>query len=144
MPSKELSKVRFIKVLLIVSFLFVIRVEGSERAVSRALKQSANDNTLAAVRRSDASIRDAQGQISKLSQTEHMRRAAVYMSNRAFPEARSHWQALINYYPEDPRVAEAMFGIGRSYFLGKEYEKGYRSSIRSWNVFRARRKVARH
>jgi len=117
--------VRFVKVVLIVSFLFVIRVEGRERAFNSALKQSANDNTLASVRRSDASIRDTQGQISKLSQIEHMRRAAVYMSNRAFPEARSHWQALINYYPEDPRVAEAMLGIARSYFLSKEYEKGY-------------------
>ena len=107
---------RFIEVVLIVSFLFVIQVEGGERATSHALKQSANDNTLAAVRRSDASNRDTQGQITKLSQTEHMRRAAIYMGNRAFPEARAHWQALINYYPEDPRVAEAMLGIARSYF----------------------------
>jgi len=55
-----------------------------------------------------------------------MRRAAVYLSVRAFTEARAHWQALIDYYPQDPRVPEALLGIGRSYFLGKTYEDGYR------------------
>ena len=55
-----------------------------------------------------------------------MRRAAVYLSVRAFAEARDHWQALIDNYPQDPRVPEAMLGIGRSYFLGKLYEDGYK------------------
>ena len=88
--------------------------------------QSASDTTLATVRRSDATDRDAQGRLKKLAQTEHMRRAAVYLSVRAFAEARAHWQALIDNYPQDPRVPEAMLGIGRSYFLGKIYEDGYR------------------
>jgi len=54
-----------------------------------------------------------------------MRRAAVYLSVRAFAEARDHWQALIDNYPDDPRVPEALLGIGRSYFLGKVYQDGY-------------------
>lgn len=54
-----------------------------------------------------------------------MRRAAVYLSVRAFAEARGHWQAVIDNYPQDPRVPEAMLGIGRSYFLAKDYEDGY-------------------
>jgi soluble lytic murein transglycosylase len=54
-----------------------------------------------------------------------MRRANVYLSNRAFEEARDHWQALIYYYPQDPRVPEALLGIGRSYFLSKVYQAGY-------------------
>jgi soluble lytic murein transglycosylase len=45
---------------------------------------------------------------------------------RAFAEARAHWQTLIDNYPQDPRVPEAMLGIGRSYFLEKVYENGYR------------------
>jgi soluble lytic murein transglycosylase len=44
---------------------------------------------------------------------------------RAFAEARAHWQALIDNYPQDPRVPEALFGIARSYFLEKSYEDGY-------------------
>ena len=55
-----------------------------------------------------------------------MRRAAVYLSVRAFAEARAHWQTLIDNYPQDPRVPEALLGIGRSYFLGKIYQDGYR------------------
>ncbi|HET7113662.1 MAG TPA: transglycosylase SLT domain-containing protein [Pyrinomonadaceae bacterium] len=81
---------------------------------------------LASVRRSDASNRDARGKLQKLPPAEHMRRAAVYLSVRAFTEARDHWQALVDNYPDDPRVPEALLGIGRSYFLGKIYEEGYR------------------
>lgn len=87
--------------------------------------QSASEATLAAIRKSDASVRDSQGVIAKLSPAEHLRRASIYLTNRAFEEARSHWQALINYYPADPRVPEALLGIGRSYFLSKHYELGY-------------------
>ena len=116
---------RFTKVVLILSFLCVVPVRGVERARALHPRQSANDTSLAAVRRSDSSTRDAQGQLGKLTQAEHMRRASIYLGNRAFVEARAHWQALINYYPEDPRVPEALLGIGRSYFLSKEYEKGY-------------------
>jgi soluble lytic murein transglycosylase len=88
--------------------------------------QSASETTLAAVRRSDAAGRDARGNLKKLAPPEHMRRAAVYLSVRAFAEARAHWQTLIDNYPQDPRVPEAMLGIGRSYFLEKVYENGYR------------------
>jgi soluble lytic murein transglycosylase len=45
------------------------------------------------------------------------------MSNRAFPEARSHWQALIDFYPEDSRIPEALYGIARSYFQQKVYDQ---------------------
>jgi peptidoglycan lytic transglycosylase len=91
-----------------------------------AQAQSASETTLASVRKSDATDRDAQGRLKKLPQAEHMRRAAVYLSVRAFAEARAHWQALIDNYPQDPRVPEAMLGIGRSYFLGKIYNDGYK------------------
>jgi len=91
-----------------------------------AVAQSASETTLASVRRSDATDRDAQGKLRKLAQAEHMRRAAVYLSVRAFDEARAHWQALIDNFPQDPRVPEALLGIGRSYFLEKVYENGYR------------------
>lgn len=90
-----------------------------------AYGQSASESTLASVRRSDAASRDAQGRLQKLPVAEHMRRAGVYLSVRAFAEARDHWQTMIDNYPNDPRVPEALLGIGRSYFLGKIYEDGY-------------------
>ena len=99
---------------------------ASNRTRIAIAKQSASETTLAAVRRSDAADRDAQGRLRKLPQAEHMRRAAVYLSVRAFAEARAHWQTLIDNYPQDARVPEALLGIGRSYFLEKTYENGYR------------------
>ena len=86
--------------------------------------QSPTETALAGVRRSDAST-VASGTVPKLAPAEHMRRAAVYLANRAFVEARAHWQALIDNYPQDPHVPEALFGIGRSYFLAKDYQAGY-------------------
>ena len=83
------------------------------------------DNALSSVRQSDDAARTADGALPKLTPAEHMRRAGVYVSNRAFAEARAHWNALIHNYPQDPRVGEALFGIGRSYFLGKSYQDGY-------------------
>ena len=106
------------------SFILITLISAVHPA-EFAATQSASDAALAAVRRSDAAVRDAKGNIGKLSQSEHMRRAAIYMSVRAFAEARLHWQALIDYYPEDPRVPEAKLGIARSYFLAKDYEDGY-------------------
>ncbi|HYV82149.1 MAG TPA: transglycosylase SLT domain-containing protein [Pyrinomonadaceae bacterium] len=94
-------------------------------ALPTTATQSASETSLAAVRRSDAADRDAQGNLKKLTPAEHMRRAAIYLSVRAFAEARAHWQTFIDNYPQDPRVPEALLGIGRSYFLSKVYEDGY-------------------
>jgi len=87
--------------------------------------QSSSDASLAAVRRQDVLARNAKGVITRLTPEEHLRRAAIYHSNRAFDEAREHWQALINYYPNDPRVAEALLGMGRSYFQERRYDDAY-------------------
>lgn len=91
----------------------------------QAVAQSPSETALANVRRSDASAGASTGTVPKLAPAEHMRRAAVYLANRAFDEARAHWHALIDNYPQDPRIPEALFGIGRSYFLAKDYQDGY-------------------
>jgi len=110
---------------LLLCLLFAIPTQGEHRTTALTAKQSASETTLASVRRSDAADRDAQGNLRKLTAAEHMRRAAIYLSVRAFAEARAHWQTLIDNYPQDSRVPEALLGIGRSYFLGKVYEDGY-------------------
>jgi len=85
--------------------------------------QSASDSSLAAVRQSDRSLRTASGSLPRLPAGEHLRRAGIYMTNRAFAEAREHWEALLNYYPEDPNIPSALFGIGRSYFQERRYQE---------------------
>jgi soluble lytic murein transglycosylase len=81
--------------------------------------QSASDGALASVRRSDNNSRGADKRLLRLSPEEHLRRARIYMTNRAFEEAREHWRSFINYYPEEPRVPEALLGIGRSYLQSR-------------------------
>ena len=95
------------------------------RTLNARVQQSASENALASVRRSDASARDAKGNLLRLTPTEHMRRASIYMGNRAFEEARQHWQALIDYYPQDPRVPEALLGMGKSFFQSRYYSEAY-------------------
>src|SRR2546422_243123 len=87
--------------------------------------QSASDDSLAAVRRRDRAIRTANGKLNRLSAAEHLRRANIYMTNRAFAEAREHWEALLSFYPQDPDVPAALFGIARSYFQERQYEEAF-------------------
>ena len=82
--------------------------------------QVADDAALYAVRRSDKTALERNA-FTQLSAAEHMRRANVYMPNRAFAEAREHWQAVIASYPGDPNIPAALFGSGRSYFQERRY-----------------------
>ena len=95
------------------------------RIPTASVQQAASENALASARRSDTSARDAQGKLLRLTPAEHMRRASIYMGNRAFEEARQHWQALIDYYPQDPRVPEALLGMGKSFFQSRYYSEAY-------------------
>ena len=90
-----------------------------------AFMQSSNDGSLASVRRSDRSDRGTDNKLPRLSVVEHLRRANIYMTNRAFAEAREHWQSIIDNYPQDPRASEALLGIGRSYFQSRQYSEAY-------------------
>ncbi len=56
-----------------------------------------------------------------LTEAQTLRRAAVYQFNRNFAEARRHYLALINNFPRSPKRAEAMFQIGRGYFLDNDF-----------------------
>jgi soluble lytic murein transglycosylase len=112
------------------SLLFLISVLGATTLPSLSTahiqsKQANSDASLVAVRREDRLARNAKGTITRLTPEEHLRRASIYHANRAFDEAREHWQALMSYYPEDPRVAEALLGIGRSYFQARGYAEAY-------------------
>ena len=82
---------------------------------------AANDRALADVRRLDQNNRDQYGQLGQTTTAEHLRRATIYHSNRAFAEARAHWQALLDRYPDDTNRPVALFGVGRAYFQEQNY-----------------------
>jgi len=60
-------------------------------------------------------------QFPSLPAQEHLRRADIYIANRAFAEARQHWQTLIERYPNHENVPAALFGIGRSLYQERRY-----------------------
>ncbi|HWP55142.1 MAG TPA: hypothetical protein VN476_13510, partial [Pyrinomonadaceae bacterium] len=84
--------------------------------------QSTSDASLNAVRASDQMDRAAKG-ATQVTAAEHMRRAAVYMANRAFAPAREHWQAVLDNYPNDPSVPTALYGFARSLYQERSYEE---------------------
>ena len=86
-----------------------------------AYGQGASDATLSAIRASDRS--DRLGKDSKVTSSEHLRRAGIYLTNRLFTEAREHWQAIIDSNPNDANVPAALFGMARSYYVERRYEE---------------------
>ncbi|MGH9819570.1 MAG: tetratricopeptide repeat protein, partial [Pyrinomonadaceae bacterium] len=80
----------------------------------------------AALRRTidqDAASRDASGRLPTLSPAEHLARAEAYSANRLFPQAREHWQKILDNYPNDPSMSRVLLGIGRSYMWERDYKK---------------------
>ena len=86
-----------------------------------AVANGQGDAALANARRLDREGRSIDGQLGQLAPAEHMRRAAAYHANRAFAEAREHWQTLIGRYPTDSNVPAALFGMGRSLYQERRY-----------------------
>src|SRR6266571_7383182 len=90
----------------------------------RAHSQSTTDAALNAVRASDRAERESKEKASQpITAAEHMRRAGIYMANRAFAPAREHWQAVLDDYPNDANVTAAIYGIARSYYQERRYEE---------------------
>lgn len=97
----------------------------------------AQDGALATVRRLDREERGANRELPQLSAVEHLRRAKIYTDNRAFTEAREHWQALIERFPGDAGISSALYGIGRSYFQEHRYEDALPVLMRLINNYSA-------
>jgi soluble lytic murein transglycosylase-like protein/TolA-binding protein len=89
--------------------------------VASAYAQAGSDAALSAIRASDRNDRLAKDN-GQVSSAEHLRRAAIYLTNRLFSEARDHWQAIIN-NPNDVNIPAALFGMARSYYVERRYEE---------------------
>jgi soluble lytic murein transglycosylase len=97
--------------------------------------QSVSDSTLRKIAANDEQQRSTTGDIPDLSVAEHLQRAETYSSNRLFPQARQHWQKVLDRFPDDPGVAKALFGIGRSYMWERQYDKAADYLLRAANEF---------
>jgi soluble lytic murein transglycosylase len=99
------------------------RIETSVQSVLAWSSLAQADDALGIVRAADRTGRTTDGRLAQLPPQEHLRRAGVYMTNRAFAEAREHFQAVIERYPNDPLVSAAVYGLGRSFFQDRRYEE---------------------
>lgn len=81
------------------------------------------DADLRAVTEKDKMSRDASGKLMTLPASEHVSRGFTYMENRHFPEAREHFQKILDVYPTDPLIQRALFGMGRSLMWERQYTK---------------------
>ena len=119
---KSLKKIRRIRRLNYFA-LAVCCVVAAARA-HPAHSQTATDASLNAVRMSDQAARAKNGKFqADITPAEHMRRAGIYMANRAFTSAREHWQAVLDEFPNDTNVPAALYGIARSYYQDRRYEE---------------------
>ncbi|MEP6850747.1 MAG: transglycosylase SLT domain-containing protein [Acidobacteriota bacterium] len=87
-----------------------IHPQQSDAALRRAMEQ-------------DADGRDSSGKLQTLSAAEHLARAESYSANRLFPQAREHWQKILDNYPNDPSMPKVLLGVGRSYMWERNYAK---------------------
>ncbi|MDX2031892.1 MAG: transglycosylase SLT domain-containing protein [Blastocatellia bacterium] len=100
------------------------------------------ESVLAGGAMDDASLRACLGldqldesAITALSEADRLRRARVYQFNRYFAEARRHWAALVRYFPQSPRRAEALFQTGRGFFLENNFAEAARWYERAHDEF---------
>ncbi|MEP7074471.1 MAG: tetratricopeptide repeat protein, partial [Acidobacteriota bacterium] len=82
-----------------------------------------SDATLRRVMDQDSSGRDSSGKLQTLSAAEHLARAESYSANRLFPQAREHWQKILDNYPDDPSIPKVLLGVGRSYMWERDYAR---------------------
>lgn len=83
-----------------------------------------SDSSLRLVTEKDKTSRDAGGKLVTLTVAEHLYRADVYMANRHFPEAREHWQKILDNFSTDTNaMPKALFGMGRSNMWERRYDK---------------------
>lgn len=71
----------------------------------------------------DKLVRDLTGKLATLTAAEHISRGTAYFENRHFPEAREHFQKIIENYPTDASMPAALFMTGRSYMWEREYSR---------------------
>lgn len=100
-----------------------LRPSDTAFAASLLALSTVQDDALATVRRLDREGRGPDRKLAQMSEAEHARRAKIYMDNRAFNEAREHWQAILAVATDDENIAAALYGMGRSYFQEKQYER---------------------
>lgn len=91
-----------------------------------------DDFALTAVRQLDALDKPA---TANLSEAEHLLRASIYQFNRDFPGARTHYQTLIDRYPQSGTLPNAMVQLGRGYYLEYKYDDAIKHFQKVYDMY---------
>ena len=84
-----------------------------------------DDFALAAVRALDSleTGSPAAARVAELTESEHLLRGSVYQFNRDFDAARLHYAAVVARFPQNATVANALYQIGRGFYLQQKYDE---------------------
>lgn len=104
-------------------------------ACTNSHTQSVGDAALRRITDLDSQQKTSNGGVPDLTLAEHLQRAETYSSNRLFPQARAHWQKVLDRFPNDPAVSKALFGIGRSYMWERNYQTAADYLLQAANRF---------
>jgi len=108
--------------------------EAAARATFQSLLASGSldDGSLRAITFLDRMDESAK---TSIPERERVRRARIYQFNRSFVDARKHWLAVVNDYAQSTSRAEALFQLGRGYFLEENYTEAIRWYDRAHDQF---------
>jgi soluble lytic murein transglycosylase-like protein/TolA-binding protein len=83
-----------------------------------------DDFALEAVRALDSLDAGGQsGRVGQLTEAEHLLRGSVYQFNRDFNASRLHYAAVLARFPQNPTVPNALYQIGRGFYLQQNYDE---------------------
>ncbi|MDW8304506.1 MAG: transglycosylase SLT domain-containing protein [Acidobacteriota bacterium] len=121
--EQDYSPDREMQTLLGLSFLKSGRTEEAKALFTKILQQSEDpsrpdDFDLIAVKGLDELDKK-----QALTDLEHLKRGKVYFFNREFRDARSHFLAVVESFPQSSLLSEAMYLIGRSFFAEEDYHE---------------------
>lgn len=84
---------------------------------------SMDDGALRAVSALDGMDQAAR---TDLTEPDRLRRARIYQANRSFASARKHWLVIADVKSQSPNRREALFNLGRGFFLEMNYKEAIR------------------
>jgi len=89
-----------------------------------------DDFALAAVRELDAADNK-----TSLPEAQHLLRASIYQFNRDFAGARRHFQAVVDQNPDSTTVPNALFQIGRGFYLEAKYDDALKAFQKTFDTY---------
>jgi len=94
--------------------------ESARGVFVQLISGSRDDHALDAVLGLDALDRTAK---TRPNEFDALRRARIYLFNRHWPEARNHFEDIVNRFPESPNRSEAMYQTGFTFFREYNYDE---------------------